>query len=154
MKKIKNIDLWIILGVVTILAVITTVLLAVKPFTAKSFEKLEHVTVENYKTKNKNKEEYFVLLYDSLVDNERLEECVLDYAEYARTHSDAPKIYIIDYRNNKSITGSSHFNISDSNVKTQIPCLGTITTSGSLTSKKTNVSDICNLLEDYMIGKK
>lgn len=154
MKKVKNLDLWIILGAVTILAIVTAVILAVKPFTVKSFDKIAHVTIENYKTKNSNKEAYFVLLYDSNEDNTTLEECVLEYVEYARNHNNAPKLYIIDYRDDKNITNSSNFNISDLNIETQIPCLATISTSGSLTNKKTSVSDICNLLEDYMLGKK
>lgn len=154
MKKVKNLDLWIILGAITVLAVITAVLLAVKPFTVKSFDKINHVTVETYKTKNNNAEEYFVLLYDSEENNKTLEECVLDYVEYARTHDNAPTLYVIDYRADKAITNSSNFNISDLNLETQVPCLATISTTGSLTNKKTNLSDICNLLEDYMLGKK
>lgn len=154
MKKIRNFDLWIIIGVVTVFAVITAVILAVKPFTPKEFGKITHVTLENYKTKNGNEAEYFVIVYDSEEDNEMLEECVLQYVEYARTHEDAPELYVIDYRQNKAITNSSNFNISDANLEAQVPCMATISTSGSLTNKKTNVSDICNLLEDYMIGKK
>lgn len=153
-QKCQNLDLWIILGVITFLAIVTAVLLAVKPFTVKTFDKIEHLTVENFKTKDGNKANYFVLLYDSKEDNKMLEECVLDYVEYARTHDEAPKLYVIDYREYPAITNSDNFNISSLNLETQVPCLGTVSTSGSLSVGQKSVSDICNLLEDYMIGKK
>ena len=107
------------------------------------------------KTIKNNKEEYFVLLYDSNNNKyELLEECVVAYAEFARNNKDVPNIYAIDYRSNKEIINSSNFNINDVKLNSEIPCLAKITTSGSLTNKKNNISDICNLLEDYMSGKE
>ncbi len=152
---IKNLDLYIILASITVLAIITAILLWTRPFEAKSFEEIKDVTVENYNTQNNNEKEYFVLLWDSRQKvDERLSECAVRYAEYARTHENAPAIYVIDYRDDKDIINSSNFNISSVNLETNVPCLGTISTSGSVTNKKTNVSDICNLLEDYMSGRK
>lgn len=153
-KKSQNLDLWIILGVITLLAIITAAILAIKPFTIKSFDKIEHLTIENYKKQEGNEAKYFVLLYDSNEDNKMLEECVLDYVEYARTHKEAPKLYVVDYREYPAITNSDNFNISALNLETQVPCLGTVDTSGSLTVSQKTVSTICNLLEDYMAGKK
>lgn len=155
MKKVKNLDLIIILVAITILGIITAIVLAIRPYEVKKFDKITHVNIDNYKTIKNNKEEYFVLLYDSNnTKYELLEECVVAYAEFARNNKDVPNIYVIDYRSNKEIINSSNFNINDVKLDSEIPCLVKITTSGSLTNKKKNISDICNLLEDYMSGKE
>ena len=155
MKKVKNLDLIIILVAITILGIITAIILAIRPYEVKTFDKITHVNINNYKTIKTNKEEYFVLLYDSNNNKyELLEECVVAYAEFARNNKDVPNIYAIDYRSNKEIINSSNFNINDVKLNSEIPCLAKITTSGSLTNKKNNISDICNLLEDYMSGKE
>lgn len=150
----KNLDLVIIMIAVTVIAIIVSVILIVKPFEVKKFEKITHLTTENYNKVGQNKEEYFVLLYDSRNDDYKIvEECVLDYVEFARTTEGAPKLYVIDYQKNKTIVGSSHFNISETKLDEQVPCLATISTSGAVGSKKTTISTICNTLEDYMSGK-
>ena len=155
MKKVKNLDLIIILVAITILGIITAIVLAIRPYEVKKFDKITHVNIDNYKTIKNNKEEYFVLLYDSNnTKYELLEECVVAYAEFARNNKDVPNIYVIDYRSNKEIINYSNFNINDVKLDSEIPCLAKITTSGSLTNKKKNISDICNLLEDYMSGKE
>ena len=155
MKKVKNLDLIIIHVAITILGIITAIVLAIRPYEVKKFDKITHVNIDNYKTIKNNKEEYFVLLYDSNnTKYELLEECVVAYAEFARNNKDVPNIYVIDYRSNKEIINSSNFNINDVKLDSEIPCLAKITTSGSLTNKKKNISDICNLLEDYMSGKE
>lgn len=155
MKKVKNLDLIIILVAITILGIITAIVLAIRRYEVKKFDKITHVNIDNYKTIKNNKEEYFVLLYDSNnTKYELLEECVVAYAEFARNNKDVPNIYVIDYRSNKEIINSSNFNINDVKLDSEIPCLAKITTSGSLTNKKKNISDICNLLEDYMSGKE
>ena len=155
MKKVKNLDLIIILVAITILGIITAIVLAIRPYEVKKFDKITHVNIDNYKTIKNNKEEYFVLLYDSNnTKYELLEECVVAYAEFARNNKDVPNIYVIDYRSNKEIINSSNFNINDVKLDSEIPCLAKITTSGSLTNKKKNISVICNLLEDYMSGKE
>ena len=155
MKKVKNLDLIIILVAITILGIITAIVLAIRPYEVKKFDKITHVNIDNYKTIKNNKEEYFVVLYDSNnTKYELLEECVVAYAEFARNNKDVPNIYVIDYRSNKEIINSSNFNINDVKLDSEIPCLAKITTSGSLTNKKKNISDICNLLEDYMSGKE
>ena len=155
MKKVKNLDLIIILVAITILGIITAIVLAIRPYEVKKFDKITHVNIDNYKTIKNNKEEYFVLLYDSNnTKYELLEECVVAYAEFARNNKDVPNIYVIDYRSNKEIINSSNFNINDVKLDSEIPCLAKITTSGSLTNKKKNIYYICNLLEDYMSGKE
>ena len=85
MKKVKNLDLIIILVAITILGIITAIVLAIRPYEVKKFDKITHVNIDNYKTIKNNKEEYFVLLYDSNnTKYELLEECVVAYAETIR----------------------------------------------------------------------
>ena len=155
MKKVKNLDLIIILASITVLALITAIVLWTRPYEAKTIEDIKTVNVDNYKTMNGNKNEYLVFLYDSSKDvPEYIVECVLEYAEHARNNNKAPKIYVIDYNDDKRIINSDHFNIAAGNLNIQLPCLATISTSGSVTNKKTSGSDICNTLEDYMNGRK
>lgn len=155
-KGIKNLDLIIIIIAITVIGLVTAVILATRPYEVGSFEKITHVNIDNYKNREKNEKEYFVLLYDSRnVERYKIvEEVAVIYAEFARTNKEVPNIYVIDYRDNTDIVNSSNFNISSSNFESQIPCLVTITTSGTVSNKTTNISDICNLLEDYMSGKK
>ena len=153
MKKVKNLDLIIILVVITIIALITAILLAVHPFKIDSFDKVAEVNINNYKTMNKNKNPYFVFLYDKNDESSSaaiVKECVVAYAEYARQHNKVPKIYVIEYNQNKNIIDSSNFSVSTTN----IPCLVTITTSGTVSNKKYNIYNICNYLEDYRTGKE
>ena len=89
-----------------------------------------------------------------LIKVEEIVEQILRQDEYARNNDKAPKIYVIDYNKDKTIINSDNFNISAANLTTQLPCLATISTSGSVTNKKTTGSDICNTLEDYMNGRK
>ena len=136
------------------LAIITTIVLAVRPYEIKDFDDIQVVNVKNYKSKTTGSESYFVLLYDSRKNSKEIFESAVAYAEFARTNKEAPKLYVIDYRSDKDIIASTHFNISESNIETSIPCLATISSSGSLSNKKTGISNICNLFEEYMSGKK
>ena len=155
MKKNKNLDLIIILAAVTLLAIVTAIILWTRPYEARALSDIDTVNVDNYKTMNKNEKEYFVLLIDSKKEIPGyVIECVLEYAEYSRNNDKAPKLYVINYNDDKTITNSDNFNIAAGNLSTQLPCLATISTSGSVTNKKTSCSDICNLLEDYMNGRK
>ena len=113
MKKVKNLDLWIILGIVTLLAIITTIVLAVRPYEIKDFDDIQVVNVKNYKSKTTGSESYFVLLYDSRKNSKEIFESAVAYAEFARTNKEAPKLYVIDYRSDKDIIASTHFNISE-----------------------------------------
>lgn len=155
MKKNKNLDLIVILGVITVIAVFTAVMLAVRPFEVKKFEKLDTVTVNDYTKQSKASESYFVLVYDSANDRyEDVAECVLEYREYARSHKDEMKIYIMDYQENKKIIDASHLSITyNDSSNTTLPCLFTVNGQGSISEKKTTIADICNTLEDIMQGK-
>lgn len=156
-QKNRNLDLIIILIAVTIIAVITAFVLALKPYEIDEFERITEVNINTYNKMNSNTDKYLVLLYDSTnkdVKFEQIAECVTQYAEFARGNKKTPKIYVIDYHKYPDMISSSNFSISSLNVKEQIPCLATITTSGTVSNKKTTIRDICNLLEDYKTGKE
>ena len=108
-----------------------------KPFVIKDVKKMQHVTVENYKTYDKKHTEYYVIVYNrnSEKDNE-IKDIVIEYANYARTNSDALPIYAIDYVKNNGIADSSNLNISSSNLDTKLPALIRIK-NGSVSSSDT-----------------
>lgn len=149
MKKVKNLDLWIILAVITLAAIITAIVLIAKPGQIKTLGKIKEVTIADYKTKGASK--YFVFVYNE--DKQGIEELnneVILYAEYARTHKKAPKIYILNVKNNPTIFDdfkTEKISISSSNTSSLITVENgkyTVTTDGS---------KICNLLIDYETGK-
>ena len=140
-------------GIVFLLAIIAlTLFLCIfifinvgKPFVIKNISKMKHVTVENYKTYDKKHTEYYVYLYNvkSSKDAE-LKDVILEYANYARTTSDALPIYVMDYNDakNEAITDSSNLNFSsDTSKERQIPTLIKIS-NGSKSDTKTTVSTI------------
>ena len=67
MKKVKNLDLIIILVTISILGIITAIILAVKPYQVKSFDDITEVNINNYKSMKGNKEEYLVFSSHSLI---------------------------------------------------------------------------------------
>ena len=84
-KKIKNLDLWIILAAVTLCAAVAAILLIVKPGEIKEVEDIKVITTEQYKVLNANETKRFVIVYDSSsVDNELLLQTAVRYAEYTR----------------------------------------------------------------------
>ena len=153
MKKTKNLDLIIILIVIATIGFVTAILLAIKPGQIKSVDKITHVDTRNYRSMDNNARQYFVFVYNSNDQSESatfVKNCVISYANKARQNKDLPKIYVIDYQDDKTIINGSNFNLGE----TSLPCLATITTSGTISNKKDRAADICNLLEDYISGKE
>ncbi len=140
-------------GIIFLVAIIAiTIFLAIfifinvgKPVTIKDVTKMKHVTVENYKNYDTKHKEYYVYLYNTKSSKDaELKEVILEYANYARTHSDALPIYVMDYndKQNEKITDSSNLNFSSDTAKERsIPTLIKIS-SGSKKDTKTTVSTI------------
>ena len=140
-------------GIIFLIALIAiTLLLCVyvfiricKTFVIKYVKKMHHVTVENYKTYCKKHTEYYVYLYNTKSSKDaELKDVILEYANYARTNSDALPIYVMDYndKQNEKITDSSNLNFSsDTSKERQIPTLIKIS-NGSKNDTKTTVSTI------------
>lgn len=149
MKKVKNLDLWIILGIITIIAIVAVVILAVKPGQVKGMEDVKEVTVETYKNMGSSK--YFVFVYNE--DNPgiaQLNDEIINYAEYARTHKKVPKIYLLNVKNNPTIYDdfkTEKISISKSNTSSLI------TVENGKYTTTTDGSKICNTLIDYETGK-
>lgn len=150
MKKVKNLDLWIILACFTLAAVIVAIILIVKPGQVKKLDDVKAVTISDYKSKGASK--YFIYVYNEEkplfeeVDNE-----IINYAEYSRNHRKAPKIYVLNVKDNTGIYDD--FKIEKISITANnSSCLITVE-NGKYTVTKTN-DEICNLLIDYETGKK
>lgn len=150
MKKIKNLDLWIILAAITLAAIITSIVLVARPGQIKTLDKIKEVTIADYKTKGAST--YFVFVYNEDKQGiEALNDEVIKYAEYSRTHKKVPKLYILKVKSNPTIFDdfkTENISISDSNTSSLITVTNgkyTVTTDGS---------KICNLLIEYETGKK
>lgn len=152
-RKIKNLDLWIILAVVTVCAIVAAIILVIRPGEIKKVEDIEVITTEQYKVLKSGESKRFVIVYDSSnIDNEMLLNTAIRYAEYTRKNKKAPKLYLIDVQNNTTIISD----LETSKVSPRkAPCLLTITADNSSAKvvSTANVTDICNQLEDYISGK-
>lgn len=107
-----------------------------KPFVIKDYSDIQTVNVENYKTYDKKHSEYYVLVYNHNDKDEEIKNIVIQYANYARTNSDALPIYVLDFKTNNSIVNSSNLNISSSNLERDLPAL-MIVNNGSVSSSNT-----------------
>ena len=136
-SNFSNIIFVIALAVITIFLAVFMFIMIGKPFVVKEYSDIKQLTVENYKTYDKKHTEYYVIVYNrnSEKDNE-IKDIVIEYANYARTNSDALPIYAIDYVNNNVIADSSNLNISSSNLDTKLPALIRIK-NGSVSSSDT-----------------
>lgn len=153
MKKVKNLDLRIILVCFTLAAVIVAIILIVKPGQVKKLDDVKTVTISDYKSKGASK--YFIFVYNEDKDKEKsqFEEVyneIINYAEYSRTHKKAPKIYLLNVKDNTGIYDdfkTEKISITSNNSS----CL--ITVENGKYTVTTDVGKICNLLIDYETGK-
>ncbi|MDY4052891.1 MAG: hypothetical protein SOY80_06065 [Bacilli bacterium] len=136
-SNFSNIIFVTALAVITIFLAVFMFIMIGKPFVVKEYSDIKQLTVENYKTYDKKHTEYYVIVYNrnSEKDSE-IKDIVIEYANYARTNSDALPIYAIDYVKNNGIADSSNLNISSSNLDTKLPALIRIK-NGSVSSSDT-----------------
>lgn len=136
-SNFSNIIFVTALAVITIFLAVFMFIMIGKPFVVKEYSDIKQLTVENYKTYDKKHTEYYVIVCNrnSEKDNE-IKDIVIEYANYARTNSDALPIYAIDYVKNNGIADSSNLNISSSNLDTKLPALIRIK-NGSVSSSDT-----------------
>lgn len=151
MKKVKNLDLWIILACFTLAAIIVSIILIVKPGQIKKLDDIKVVTISDYKSKGGSK--YFIYVYneDKNVKFSEIENEVIKYAEYARTHRKAPKLYLLNVKDNEGIYDdfkTEKISITSSNSS----CL--ITVENGKYTTTTDEGKMANLLIDYETGKK
>ena len=89
--------------IVIFLIFVVVVLLSVfKPFEYKKLEQLKYTTVEECLEENINaagkQTKYYVLVYSNNdEENEQMLDAVLEYANFAKKHKDASKIFVIEY---------------------------------------------------------
>ena len=136
-SNFSNIIFITALAVITIFLAVFMFIMIGKPFVVKEYSDIKQLTVENYKTYDKKHTEYYVIVYNrnSEKDSE-IKDIIIEYANYARTNSDALPIYAIDYVKNNGIADSSNLNISSSNLDTKLPALIRIK-NGSVSSSDT-----------------
>lgn len=151
MKKVKNLDLWIILACFTLAAIIVSIILIVKPGQIKKLDDMKVATISDYKSKGGSK--YFIYVYneDKNVKFEEVENEIINYAEYSRTHRKAPKIYLLSVKSNDGIYDdfkTEKISITSNNSS----CL--ITVENGKYTVTTDEGKICNSLIDYETGKK
>lgn len=151
-SNFTNIIFIIAICAITIFLAVFIFITVGKPFVIKDFKDIKTVNVENYKSVDKKNKEYYVIVYNRNDDRDNeIKEFVIEYANYARTNSDALPIYVLDYVTNNRITDSDNLNISSTSLDTKLPALIHIT-NGSYSSSdtKTTISSIKQELASAM----
>jgi len=148
-SNFTNIIFIIALCAITLFLAIFIFISVGKPFVIKDFDDIKSVDVSNYKTFDTKHTEYYVLVYNRNDDRDaEIKDIVIEYANYARTNSDALPIYVLDYVTNNSIVNSDNLNISSTNLDTKLPALVHIK-NGSFSSSDTKTS-ISSILQELV----
>ena len=143
--------------IVIFLIFVVVVLLSVfKPFEYKKLEQLKHTTVEECLEENINaagkQTKYYVLVYSNNdEENEQMLDAVLEYANFARKHKDASKIFVIEYDADilEALTGK----VSSIKAEDDLPYMF-IVNEKSVSTKYNTASKIANALEEAINSHK
>ena len=147
-KKININDLIIYIGfgVITLFAVVFTLVVCAKPFKITKIDNIKEVDYSDYATQSPS--EYYVYVYVNDVPRASwYEKIVIEYANYARLNSATP-IYAYDYYSgqNKQIASSIATTVT---VGENVPCLIKIK-NGKVDSKYTTWTKFNNELTKAM----
>lgn len=133
--------------VVTLLLIGLLIYNVAKPFKYTKYEDLNPVVYEDYKTQDE--EEYYVFVLDNGSKKAPwLENVVVEYANYARTHSNAKSIYLYDYRASGNSAIINDLNIS-TNASSKLPGLFLVK-KGSVSTKYLSYAEASNELTKAM----
>jgi hypothetical protein len=138
------------MAILTLIFVIMLLKITTQLFNVRSVEKMDQVTAQDYKSKGTTKvTSYYVFFYNTASDKqEMMDSVLLEYANYAKTHSDARPIYVMDYTsktNSSVLTDLGYSTTADS----YLPGMALIN-SGSISTKYKTVSEVCNELTSQM----
>lgn len=139
-----------IITVTVLLFCFTFYMVSCSPFAVKEFDDIHKVDIDDYTSIEDG--EYYVFVYNTESEkHEQLVDFVIQYAEYERTNFSAKNIYILNYEDNKDITGKGHMDIgtAETTIKKSIPALLLIK-DGKISETKTTVSTIKTTLYNEM----
>lgn len=136
---------------ITLFLVIFIIIMIGKPFVIKSYDNMKETSLEEYLHEGTSKHsEYFVFVYDeSSAKDNYLKDLVIEYANAARTNGEYLPIFVMNYKDNRGITGKDHLNITSGSEEKDIPALILVKNKTISSSYKT-VSNISNALVDAM----
>ena len=166
-KKIqKNDSLFKVLLIsITAIFVIGMLIIILNPFEIKSINRIKEIDITEYNKMLDVEDEhhdhdvshdYIIFVYDSrktdsfnVSQNEEIERYILDYANYARTHKAASRIYRLDISDSANKTALSTLGLKEAN----IPGLVVMTNNHSsitISSRYKTIQDVQNYLADLM----
>lgn len=89
---------------ITLFFIIFTLFMVAKPFAITKYDQMKEITFENLiKEKTNKHSSYYVFVYDNTnEDSEELTSAILSYANYARTHTTAEPIYLMNAKDAKN----------------------------------------------------
>ncbi len=83
-------------AVITIVVVFFTLWFCAEPFVISNYEEMKQLNYDNYL--EAKPDEYYIIIYsDEYHASSMYEDIIVEYANYARTHSDATPIYAYNY---------------------------------------------------------
>lgn len=154
-RNINTTNLLFIIGyiVVTVVVLFFTLWFCAKPFVISDYSEMKQLNYNNYL--DAKQDEYYIIIYsDEYYASSLYEDIVVEYANYARTHSDAVKIYAYNYdtKGNDKIK-SSLTSSTDSDVVRLIKVVTSSSSTSHELESKTGLKtwkDIHNTLNEAM----
>ena len=137
--------------IVIFLAFVVVVLLTIfKPFDYKELNQLKHTTVEKCLEENINaagkQSKYYVLVYSSNDnENEQMFDAVIEYANFAKSHKDVNKIFVIEY--SEAIKEALASKVTAIKAEEDLPYMFVVNEK-AVSTKYDNVSKIANVLTE------
>ena len=130
-QKDNNLLFKILLISMTVVFAIAALLIIIKPFQIKSISRIKEISIAEYNTmldasddhNHEESHEYLIFVYDSrttdpfnVSQNKEVERYILEYANYARKHKDASKIYILDISKSENKDALSTLSLKEDNM--------------------------------------
>ena len=148
----------------TVIFVVVALLIVIKPFEVKSIKGIKEIELSEYNTMleatddhdHDKSHEYLIFVYDSRTtdpfnasQNEEVERYIVEYANYARKHKNASKIYVLDISKSENKDALTTLGLNQDNMPS-IVVMKNNHSSISINSRQKTIQDIQTYLLDLM----
>ena len=163
-KKENNVVFKVLLIGMTVIFAIAALLIVIKPFQIRSIDRIKEITLAEYNTMldasddhdHEESHEYLIFVYDSRTtdpfnksQNEEVERYIIEYANYARKHKDASKIYVLDISKSENKDALATLSLKEDNMPSVV-VMKNNHSSITIQSRYKTIQDIQTYLLDLM----
>ncbi len=161
----NNLLFKILLITLTALFVIGVLLIIIRPFEIKKIDRIHEINIDEYNTmldasgdhhNHEESHEYLIFVYDSSTNdafnnsqNEEVERYILEYANYARKHHEASKIYVLDISKSENSDALTTLGLKSENIPSLV-VMKNDHSANKIQARHKTIQDIQNYLHDLM----